>query len=118
MLHERLHQVLPALAVRAESGLGVVEIALEDHGGAVVERMGQRRGRMNPLQTVRLERQGRKEWRPGSEGMDRRAKIVKETGFGQRQRAGGTARLRLGFENVHMDAALGQGDRGGKAIGA
>jgi hypothetical protein len=39
-LGERLHEAAPAFAIGSESSFGIVQIALEGYGGAVVERMG------------------------------------------------------------------------------
>ena len=49
--------------------------------------------------------------------MDGGAEIVEETGEGEFQRAGSAARLRFGFEDVDVNAALGESDGGGEAVG-
>ena len=56
MFDEWVHEATPAFAVRAEGGFGVAKVALEDYDGAVVERMGEWSGRVNPVQAVRLQR--------------------------------------------------------------
>jgi hypothetical protein len=56
VIGEWLHEAAPAFAVPPESGFGTAQVALEDYGGAIVERMGEWSGRVNPLQTVSLQR--------------------------------------------------------------
>src|SRR6202158_4436738 len=92
-LDERLHQAAPAFAVRPKNRFGVPQIALESYGGAVIERMRQGSGRVNPLQTVSLQWKGRK-----------------------KRGARGAARLRLRFEDVNAHAALREGDGGCEAV--
>jgi hypothetical protein len=41
-----------------------------------------------------------------------------ESGQSERQRAAGTAGLRLSFKYFDLQAGLGKNDRGGKAVGA
>jgi len=59
---ERLHKVAPTVSIRSESGFGGAEIAFEGHGCAVIERMGEGRGGMDPVEAVRRERERRKKW--------------------------------------------------------
>src|SRR6266852_5017269 len=97
-LGKRLHQAAPALAVLAEGKFCIAEIALEHYRGAVVERMRERRRRMNPLEAVALQRKRRKKWRASSQGMHCGAKIVQGTRLRKLQRASRTAALRLGLK--------------------
>jgi hypothetical protein len=62
MLGERLEQRAPTIAVWCENGLGFAQVALEGYGGAVVERMGQGGWGVNPVETVRLQREGGEKW--------------------------------------------------------
>ena len=68
---ERLHQSTPGLAICSQLSFGVGEAVLKDDGGAIVERMGERRFTMYPLETVVVERKLREEgrarghWMPG-----------------------------------------------------
>ena len=57
MLREWLHQAKPAIAVWSENRSRSAEIAFERYGGAVVERMGERSWRVNPLEAVSLQRE-------------------------------------------------------------
>ena len=50
--------------------------------------------------------------------MDCGAEIVEETGEGELQRAGSAAGLRFGLEDVDVNAALGESDGGGEAVGS
>ena len=50
--------------------------------------------------------------------MDCGAEIVEETGQGEFEGAGGTAGLRFGLEDVDVNAALGESDGGGEAVGS
>src|SRR5216683_2190478 len=118
VIGERLHQAAPAFPVRAEDGFGLAEVALEDYGGAIVERMGEWSGRVNPLQTGSLQRQRRKKRGARSEGMDGGAEIVEEAWHCEFERARGAARLRLRFEDVNAHAALREGDGSGEAVGS
>ena len=62
-LDKRPHQLIPGRPVDAERSTVLSKIAFQDHRRAVVERMRQRGGRMNPLQTVTGQWQRRKKWR-------------------------------------------------------
>ncbi len=118
VIGERLHKAAPAFPVRAEDGFGLAEVALEDYGGAIVERMGEWSGRVNPLQTVSLQRQRRKKRGARGEWMDGGAEIVEEAWHCEFERARGAARLRLRFEDVNAHAALREGDGSGEAVGS
>src|SRR6266478_5058332 len=100
-LGERLRQAAPALAVLAERRFGIAEIALEHHRGAVIQRMRERRRRMNPLEAVALQRKRRKKWRARSQRVHRGPKIVQKARLRKLQRARRTAGLRLGLKNIH-----------------
>src|SRR5260370_397009 len=49
-VNEWLHDAAPALAVGSEGRFGVLQIALERYGGAVIERRGERCGGGKPFQ--------------------------------------------------------------------
>src|ERR1700674_271405 len=115
-LDEWLHQAAPAFAVRPKNRFGVAEIARERYGGAVIERMRQGSGRVNPLQTVSLQRKRSKKRGARGERMNGGAEIVEEAGQGELECARGTARLRLCFEDVNAHAALREGDGGCEAV--
>src|SRR5713226_6964120 len=94
-LDKRLHELAPRIAVYTERSLGIAQVALQHDCGSVVERMGERGWRMNPLQSMIFERQRREERRPGTHGMHRGSKVVQESRYGQFHRARGAARCRL-----------------------
>src|SRR5580692_6195668 len=51
-LDKRLHELAPRIAVCTERSLGIAQVALQQNCGSVVERMGERSWRMNPLQSM------------------------------------------------------------------
>src|SRR6267143_1946742 len=118
MSDKRLHESAPAFAVWSENGFGVAQIALKRYGRAVVERMGEWSGRVNPLQTVSLQRERRKKRGARGEWMHGGAEIVEEAWHREFERARGAARLRLRFEDVNAHAALREGDGSGEAVGS
>ena len=73
---------------------------------------------MNPFQAVFLERERIEKWRACGEWMNGRAKIMEEARERKLEGARGAAGLRLGFENVHMHAALRKGNGRGQAVGS
>ena len=77
---ERRDQTAVRSAVRAEPRRGRIHGALEDHGGAVVERMRERRVRLDPLEAVLVQRESVEERRHQGERMDRGADVVHEAG--------------------------------------
>src|SRR5579864_5031017 len=56
-LDEWSHEVVPRRSVASEPVAGFIQVPLQQHGGAVIQGMGQGCGRMNPLQAVIAERQ-------------------------------------------------------------
>src|SRR6266849_2573925 len=116
VIGERLHKAAPAFPVRAEDGFGLAEVALEDYGGAIVERMGEWSGRVNPLQTVSRQRQRRKKRGAGREWMDGGAEIVEEAWQREFEGARRAACLRLRLDDINVDAALRESDGGGQAV--
>src|SRR5437016_5038856 len=86
---QRLHQAAIGGCVRAERAARVVEAPLEHCRCAVVERMGERRGRMNPLQAMLSERERAEEGRGDRHRMDGGAEVMLEAG--ERQLGGASA---------------------------
>src|ERR1700719_1662927 len=80
--------------------------------------MRERRWRVNPLQTMFVQRQRRKEWRASREGMDRGTKVVEEARERELQGARGAAGLRLGPENLDVRATLRKDNGRGQAVGS
>ncbi len=52
MIDDRLHEAAPWLAVGAQFPLLIGKIALEHHGGAIVERVRQGRFAVDPLEPI------------------------------------------------------------------
>src|SRR5262249_7352102 len=75
---KRLHEATPNLAICAECSRGISQVALQHDGGAVVERMGQWRRRMNPLQAMLRQRQRGEKWRPHAQWMHGRSEVMQE----------------------------------------
>src|SRR5689334_16355802 len=82
MLREGLHEAAPTVTIWSESGFGGVHLALERDGGAVIKGVGEGSGRVNPLESVSLQRERTKERRACGERMYGRAEIVEEAGQG------------------------------------
>ena len=75
---ERCEESPPASVVLAQRRHLRVRRALEQRCGPVVERMRERRGRLDPLDAVLRERQRAEERRRDAERVDRRADVVHE----------------------------------------
>ena len=84
---DRRHQLGPRLAVGAEAGAGRLDRPLQQDG-VVVERMGERDGRVDPTQPVAIEGQRAQRRRSDAERVDRRTDVVDEAGFGELGAAG------------------------------
>jgi len=106
------------LAILAQHGFGGSEVAFEGDGAAVVERVRQRGGGVDPFQTVVLERQRLEEGGADAEGMDRGAEVVMKAGERELHRARCAAGLRLGLKDFNLHAGLRKDDGGSKAVGA
>jgi hypothetical protein len=116
VLGERTDESAPRFTVWTQNRFGVLQIALERDGGAIVKGMCERAWRVNPREAVIHQRQLGEEWRAGSEWIDGGAEVVKETGQGELKRACCTAGLRLGFVDVNLKASLSEDDGGGEAV--
>src|ERR1022692_4985468 len=66
VLGKRTHQPAPLFAIFPKGSFGGAKIALQHYRCTVVERMRQRRGRMNPFQAMVAQGQRREEWRSRS----------------------------------------------------
>jgi hypothetical protein len=110
-------QMTPGWAVGAERVGGLGEVAFENHGGAIVEGMSERGGGVNPFEAVGGERERGEEGRGGGERMDGGAEVVEKAGQGEREGAGGAARLGLGFEDLDPQAGGSEDDGRGEAVG-
>jgi hypothetical protein len=105
----------PRLAVRAEAGAGRLDRSLEQDG-VVVERVGNRYGRLDPSQPLAIERQRAHRFGDRSEGVDRRTDVVDEARFGELGAAGSAAWRRLPFEDQHAPPAAGDRDGGDEPV--
>ena len=113
-----LDKTAPGFSVRTKGSLGIGEIAFEHDGGSVVEWMGERRGAVNPVQSVIFERKCREKRRAHSKRVNGGAEIVAEAWEGEREGAGRSTGLRFGLENLDAKPSLRENDRGGEAVGA
>jgi len=96
----------------------LIERRIEEGGGAVVERVGERNRRMDPLEAMFVKRQRPKKGRGGGHGMDGGADVMEETGEGELRGAGATAELVGGFKEEDGFFCAGDGNGGGKAVWA
>src|SRR5580704_4115895 len=74
VFNERLYESAPGFSILAQANLRIFKFAFQNHRRAIVERVGKRNRRMNPVQSVSLEREGGKERRAGTERMNCRSK--------------------------------------------
>ena len=127
---QRVHQIVGALderlgqraiasrVARAESVAGLGDRAANDDRGAVVERMRERRRRMNELEPMFGERQRAKERRRERERVDRGADVVHEAGLGQGGRPRASADRRRGLVDADGSSGARERDRGGETVRA
>ena len=103
-------------AVAAERAAGRVEVALEERGRCIVERMRERDARMNPLEAEPVERQRRQERRSDAERVHRGADVMHEARFGERLAPRSAAERRFALEHEHREARARDGDRRGQSV--
>ena len=108
---ERREEPPPARLVLAEPAHGRVRRALEQGRGSVVERVRERRRRLDPLEAVLRERQRAEERRRDAERVDRRADVVDESRQRQLGRARAAAHGVGRLEHAHRDPGPRQHDR-------
>jgi hypothetical protein len=113
VLDERRDELAVGLSVRSERVRRRVEVALEQDGGAVVERMCGLHVRVNPLD-VEVERA--EERRVGAERVDRRADVVHEAREGQLERADAPAHGLLRLVDFDVEPCAGELERAGEAV--
>jgi hypothetical protein len=80
VVDDGLEQAAPGVAVWAKRPFGIAQVALEDDGGAIVERMRQRCLAVDPLQSVTRQGKRGEEGRPNGHGVHGRAEIMEESG--------------------------------------
>ena len=108
---EGLEQAPVRGSVLAEAGRGLRDGALEHSRRSVVERMCERRRRVDPLQAVLLERQRAQERRADRPRVDRRADVVAEARQRQLGRPHPAADRVGGLEHQHRTARPRKDDR-------
>src|SRR6266403_610814 len=72
-------QLVPGRAVHAKRSFRMAEITFQDNGCAIIQWMPQRSRRVDPLHSVVMQGQRRKEWRAYSQRMYCRPEIVQES---------------------------------------
>src|SRR5256886_17688034 len=105
-VNKRPHELDPRITVDTKGGFGCAEIAFQHDCGSVVERMGEHSRRMNPSQSVVVQRQRREEWGTSAKRMDRGSEVVAETRQGQFHSACGAAGGGLCFKHVNVQPCL------------
>src|SRR5262249_12703083 len=118
VLYERLHQHTPPATIGTKRSRGDIDVSLEHNGSTISERLGKRGRRMNPFESVILQRKLREKRRACGQRKHSRAEIVRETREGQFHAAGRAARDLLGFESIHLESGLREDDRGCEPVGA
>ena len=115
---QRLDEAPPGFPIGAEAGGGRIDGALQQDGGAIVQRMGQRGFRVDPFETVRGQRELFEAGGADGHGMDGGAEIVGEAG--ERESGGTRAAADLGRGFVDRDRVPGarQQNGGSQAVGA
>ena len=113
---ERIEQAPVGLCVRTESPGRLLHRALEDHSGAVVERVGQRRVGVGQLQPMLRQRQAAQEWRDERQGVHRRAGVVHEAGQRQLLRAAAAAHGFPTLDDGDLAPCPGQHDGRGEPV--
>src|SRR5690349_15588836 len=108
----------PGFSIFTEGANRIFEVAFKDDGGAIVEGMSDRGWRVNPLQPVLVQRQGRKEGGSCRHGMYGRAEVVTKSGKRKFQGARAAAVHSFGFEDLHFEPGLGEHDGGRQPVGA
>jgi hypothetical protein len=98
-LDERLEQLTVPWAIAGETTAGVIEGTLQDSRRAVVERMGQRGGRLNPFDPERSQGQRPKKRGRYGERKDGRAHVMDVSGQCQLHRLGTAPERRLSLED-------------------
>ena len=115
-VNDRSDQAPVGGGVAAQPGGGLLHRSVNHRASAIVERMRQHRGRLDPFKPVQREGQSAEEGRSAGERMDGGADVVNEAG--QRQFGGSRAAAnhRLRLEHGHFAASLRDGDRRGQAV--
>src|SRR5580698_9939431 len=116
VLRERFHQPTPRSGITPKRVFRMRKVTLKQHRCPVIERMRQRRWRMNPFQPVLAKRNRRKKWRTGSKRMNRRAKIMPKARQSHLQRSSRTTSHRFRFENIDSQSRPCENNRASKPV--
>ena len=114
----RLHEVAPCFSVGAEFARSCPKIALQDRGGAIIQRMSEGGIAMHPFKSVICERKRIEERRPGGQRMDGGSGIVKKARQGKWQSAASATWNCFGLVDVDGDAGARKRNGRGEAVGA
>lgn len=106
------------VSIHAKRLAGLLDGVVQDCGAAIVKRMGERVGRMNPLKTVLVQRQCPQERRSDCHRMHGGTYVVQETGQRQFTRARSTTDAFLCFQHEDGSAGASKNDRGSQSIRA
>ncbi len=108
----------PAIGSRilAEPGGGCGDVALEEYGGAIVERVGDRHRRRDPLHAELGEGKSGEERRCRSEGVGGGADVVPEAGEGQLGGASAAADLLVALHDEDGQVVPGELDGRGQSV--
>src|SRR5207245_7154716 len=113
---QRSHEAKVARAVFAQILRRQFHGAIEDYGGAVIERMCKRRRGMSPVEAVVRQRQESKEGRPHGHGINGGADVVDKAGQRQFRRARAAADGFVSLDQKNRAARLGHGNGGGETV--
>ena len=113
---QRPHQLSVGASIRTECFRGGIDRAFQHRGRSVVQRVRERRRRVNPLQSVFCQREGFEERRRDRHRVNRGADVVRESR--QRERRGPRpAADGIGaLDHKNRMTLLGKGDGRGKSV--
>ena len=113
---DRSQQAAVGLGVVPETGSRLLERALHENRGAVVEGMGHRRRRVDQVEAVLGQGERAKEGRPRDERMTGGADVVDEAGQSQLRGADAPSERVLGFAYGHPPPRFRKRDRGRETV--
>ena len=116
--HEGVHERLPGWRIGPDPALHGNGGALQEHRRAVVEWVGYRRGRLDPLEAVPRQWQVAEERRANPQGMDRRTDVVDEPRQRQRLAPCTSARRVSSFAEQDLQPGPRQHDGGRQPVRA
>src|SRR5918994_1089199 len=111
-----VHDLPVRFGVRSEGGPGSLRGTFQHRRRAVVERVGERRGRVDPLQPMIFEGERPEIWRGVTERVDGGAKVMHEAGKGDLGGAGAAADRTLGLDDGDRATVAGEVDGRREAV--